>query len=109
MANQDKMKILTDEVRTRFRNSKEITLGNVAPLRYLNACKNNLNTHSLHSQLIPFCIGIREAMRVYPPIPSGLPRIVAEGGNSILGKWVPAGTHVSVHQFSTYHSPQNFK
>ncbi|KAI3340200.1 cytochrome P450 [Ustulina deusta] len=90
MANQDKMKILTDEVRTRFRNSKEITLGNVAPLRYLNAC-------------------IREAMRVYPPIPSGLPRIVAEGGNSILGKWVPAGTHVSVHQFSTYHSPQNFK
>ncbi|KAI1420079.1 cytochrome P450 [Xylaria sp. FL1777] len=90
VSNRDKMKTLTDEVRTRFRDSKEITLENVAPLQYLNAC-------------------IREAMRVYPPVPSGLPRIVAEGGKSILGKWVPAGTRVSVHQFSTYHSSRNFK
>ncbi|KAI0411894.1 cytochrome P450 [Xylaria grammica] len=90
MANRDKMKILTDEIRTRFTCRGEITLENVAPLRYLNAC-------------------IREGMRVYPPVPSGLPRIVAEGGNSILGKWVPEGTRVSVHQYSAYHSPENFK
>ncbi|KAI1349182.1 cytochrome P450 [Xylaria sp. FL0043] len=90
MANRDKMKILSNEVRQRFNNSKEITLENVAPLRYLNAC-------------------IREGMRVYPPVPSGIPRVVAEGGNPILGKWVPAGTRVSVHQYSTYHSPVNFR
>ncbi|KAF2970121.1 hypothetical protein GQX73_g3426 [Xylaria multiplex] len=76
MANRDKMKTLTDEVRTRFSSKDEITLENVAPLRYLNAC-------------------IREGMRVYPPVPSGLPRIVAEGGNSILGRWVPAGTNTT--------------
>ncbi|KAI0975079.1 cytochrome P450 [Xylaria arbuscula] len=90
MANPDKMNILKDEVRGRFRHSNEITLENAAPLRYLNAC-------------------IREGLRIYPPVPSGIPRIVAEGGNSILGKWVPAGTRVSVHQFSTYHSHENFK
>ncbi|RWA05598.1 hypothetical protein EKO27_g9507 [Xylaria grammica] len=90
VANRDKMKILTDEVRTRFTCREEITLENVAPLRYLNAC-------------------IREGMRVYPPVPSGIPRIIAEGGNSILGKWVPEGTRVSVHQYSAYHSPENFK
>ncbi|KAJ3579139.1 hypothetical protein NPX13_g1417 [Xylaria arbuscula] len=88
--NRDKMEILTHELRSRFRHGDEITLENIAPLRYLNAC-------------------IREGMRVFPPIPSGLPRIIAEGGNSILGRWVPEGTRVSVHQYSTYHSPENFK
>ncbi|KAI0466298.1 cytochrome P450 [Xylaria cf. heliscus] len=90
ISNPDKMKILTQEIRTRFQSSTDITLEGLAPLPYLNAC-------------------IREGMRVYPPVPSALPRVVAEGGNSILGKWVPEGTRVSVHQFSTYHSPDNFR
>ncbi|KAI8945450.1 cytochrome P450 [Xylaria longipes] len=90
MSNPDKMEILTDEIRGSFQSSTDITLEGLAPLPYLNAC-------------------IREGMRVYPPVPSALPRIVAEGGNSILGKWVPAGTHVSVHQFAAYHSPDNFR
>ncbi|KAI0399852.1 cytochrome P450 [Xylaria palmicola] len=88
--NPDKMKILTDEIRTTFKRSEDITLGDLASLPYLNAC-------------------IREGLRIYPPVPSAIPRIVAEGGNSILGKWVPGGTRVSVHQWSTYHSPDNFK
>ncbi|KAI0874262.1 cytochrome P450 [Hypoxylon argillaceum] len=88
--NPDKMKILTDEIRPRFQSSQYITLEELAPLPYLNAC-------------------IREALRIYPPVATGLPRIVAAGGNSILGKWVPEGTRVSVHQYSTYHSPANFK
>ncbi|KAI1183022.1 cytochrome P450 [Nemania serpens] len=90
MANQDKMRILTDEIRPRFKSSKDITLEQLASLPYLNAC-------------------LREAMRIYPPVPSGLPRVVAEGGNAILGKWVPAGIRVSVHQYSTYRSPDNFR
>ncbi|KAI1124054.1 cytochrome P450 [Nemania abortiva] len=90
VTNLDKMKILTDELRPRFRSYKDITLEALAPLPYLNAC-------------------LREGMRVYPPVPSSLPRVVADGGNSILGRWVPAGTRVSVHQYSTYHSPANFK
>ncbi|KAI0102630.1 cytochrome P450 [Nemania sp. FL0031] len=90
ISNPDKMKILTNEIRPRFESSRDITLEKLAPLPYLNAC-------------------LREAMRVYPPVPSSLPRIVADGGNSILGRWVPGGTRVSVHQYSTYHSPANFK
>lgn len=105
------MEILTHELRSRFRHSDEITLETVAPLKYLNACKDSFKKPlvCLLISLIPVCIGIREAMRVFPPIPSGIPRIVAEGGNSILGRWVPEGTRVSVHQYSTYHSPENFK
>ncbi|KAJ8126041.1 hypothetical protein O1611_g7597 [Lasiodiplodia mahajangana] len=79
ISNPDKMKILTDEIRPRFESSRDITLEQLAPLPYLNAC-------------------LREGMRVYPPVPSALPRIVADGGNSILGRWVPGGTRVSVHQ-----------
>ncbi|GAP84455.1 putative cytochrome p450 monooxygenase [Rosellinia necatrix] len=88
--NPSKMRILVNEVRTSFSSADEIDLEGLARLPYLNAC-------------------LREGMRVYPPVPSGLPRIVAEGGNSILGKWVPEGTSVSVHQFATYHNPENFK
>lgn len=102
------MKILTDEIRGRFQSSIDITLGGLAPLPYLNACKSLSNFIFQVPYDSPF-LGIREGMRVYPPVPSGLPRIVAEGGNSILGRWVPAGTHVSVHQFATYHSPDNFR
>ena len=53
--------------------------------------------------------GIREALRFQPPVPTGLPRVIAEGGNIVLDKWVPEGTRVSVHQMATFHSPANFK
>ncbi|KAF7538061.1 hypothetical protein G7054_g3272 [Neopestalotiopsis clavispora] len=90
LANPEKMKILTDEIRSRFENYQDITFEALAQLDYLNAC-------------------IREGLRVYPSIPSGIPRVVADGGNIILGKYVPGGTRVSVHQTATYRSPANFK
>lgn len=54
--------------------------------------------------------GIYEGMRLYPSVPAGVPRQVrqAGGGQHILGKWVPGGTRVSVHHWSTYHSAKNF-
>lgn len=33
----------------------------------------------------------------------------SEGGQFICGRWVPAGTTVSVHHYSTYHSASNFR
>ncbi|KAK7936023.1 cytochrome P450 [Apiospora marii] len=90
LANPDKMKILTDEIRQAFPSSDAISMEELASLPYLNAC-------------------IREGLRVYPPIPSSIPREVAPGGNEILGRRIPAGTRISVHQTATYRSPANFR
>ncbi|KAF2968987.1 hypothetical protein GQX73_g4601 [Xylaria multiplex] len=86
----DKMKILTDEVRGSFSSDEDITFEALSKLEYLNAC-------------------IREGLRVYPPVPSAIPRKIAEGGNNIMGKWLPAGTRVSVHPTAAYRSPANFR
>ncbi|GAP91231.1 putative cytochrome p450 monooxygenase [Rosellinia necatrix] len=88
--NPNKMKTLTDEIRGRFTSNKDITFEALCQLDYLNAC-------------------LREGLRVYPSIPSAIPREIPEGGNIIMGKWLPAGTRVSVHQTATYRSPTNFR
>ncbi|POS72772.1 hypothetical protein DHEL01_v208832 [Diaporthe helianthi] len=86
----EKMKTLVDEIRGSFTNLDDLTLENLAELKYMNAC-------------------LKEALRVYPPVPIGSPRVVLEGGQVILGKWVPPETRVSVHHWSTYRSEENFK
>lgn len=55
-----------------------------------------------------FLLGLKEALRIYPPVPIGSPRIIQQGGQTILGKWIPPETRVSVHHWSTYHSESNF-
>lgn len=90
LVNPDKKKILTNEIRNRFKTYQDITFEALAQLEYLNAC-------------------LREAHRAYPSIPTGLPRVVAQGGNVILGKYIPEGTRVSMHQAATYWSSTNFR
>ncbi|KAI1750503.1 cytochrome P450 [Xylaria castorea] len=90
MKNPDKMKILTDEIRRRFKSNEEMTFEALGQLEYLNAC-------------------LREGLRVYPSIPTAIPREIAEGGNVVMGKWLPGGIRVSVHQTATYRSPANFR
>lgn len=50
-----------------------------------------------------------EGLRCYPPVPTGLNRKVPKGGATICGEFVPEDTSMSVHQFSTYRSEDNFK
>ncbi|KAI0396507.1 cytochrome P450 [Xylariaceae sp. FL0594] len=88
--NPDKLRNLTEEIRGSFESRKEINFEVLAQLQYLNAC-------------------LKEGLRVYPPGPIGFPCIIANGGAAVLGKWLPGGTHVSVHHYSTYRSPANFK
>lgn len=60
------------EVRSSFSSSDEITILSASNLKYMIAC-------------------LDEALRIYPPTPSGFSRIVPEGGDIIAGKWVPSG------------------
>ena len=49
---------------------------------------------------------LQETMRIWPAIPSSLPRM--SHGCFIDGDWVPSGTKVGVHQWSAYRSELNF-
>lgn len=37
---------------------------------------------------------INEGLRMYPPVPTGLPRAVPEGGAAICGSWVPQDVRI---------------
>ena len=93
--NPDKMRTLTNEIRTCFPTEQAIALSTLRDLPYLNAVLN-------------------EGLRLCPPIPAGLPRLVPEGGDTVCGQWMPGGTAVSVHAWtlslsSTYfHNPLSF-
>lgn len=66
------MKRLKDEVRSAFTHYDEITATSAAPLNYLKAIA-------------------QEAMRIHPPLPFALPRVVSEGGSTVDGHFLPGG------------------
>ena len=65
-------KALLEEVRSRFASYDEINAASTAQLQYLNAVA-------------------LEGMRIYPPVPIALPRVVPEGGDTVAGHFIPAG------------------
>ncbi|CAG8908965.1 unnamed protein product [Penicillium egyptiacum] len=80
---------LQDEIRSAFTKEEEITLESCNKLEY--------------------CLAVlTEALRLYPPVAVGLPRIVDAQGDMIAGNWVPGGTVVSVSHLAASHSPANF-
>lgn len=52
---------------------------------------------------------LKESLRMYPPVPIGLPRISPPGGMTVGGYFVPEGTSLAIHQLSTYRAKENFK
>ncbi len=67
---------LTQEVRSSFNSDQEITLLSVQNLKYMLACLN-------------------ETLRMYPPVPFGMPRLVPAGGINITGEPVPENVSVA--------------
>ncbi|KAK1674114.1 cytochrome P450 [Colletotrichum godetiae] len=90
LMNRDCLGKLTDEVRTTFKTEEEIDLVSVNKLTYMLAC-------------------LDEALRVYPPVSMGLPRVTPKGGANICGKFVPENTIVAIHQWAINHNEKYFK
>lgn len=70
VTNPQAMEKLEEEVRSAFSNEDEINVTSVNKLTYMLAC-------------------LDEALRMYPPAPAGLPRVVPKGGAIIADKFVP--------------------
>ncbi|KAL3475518.1 cytochrome P450 [Aspergillus californicus] len=80
---------LSDEVRSVMQCEGDITFSNAtANLPYMLGC-------------------IEEALRRYPPVPSGFQRITTSP-SVISGYQISQNTKVSVHQSAAYYSPLNF-
>lgn len=63
---------LVAQIRGKFTRQSEITIDEVNNMEYLIAC-------------------LQEALRVYPPVPTGFPRAVPKGGDTISGLYIPEG------------------
>lgn len=61
---------LKDEVRSEFSTEEEINIVSVNKLSYMLAC-------------------LDEALRMYPPVANGLPRVCPKGGSRVLGEYLP--------------------
>lgn len=66
----EKMSIIVDEVRGAFQKDSDIEMRALEHMPYLNAC-------------------IEEGLRIYPPVPVGLPRITPDEGLLVCGEHIP--------------------
>ncbi len=63
---------LRNEIRGTFQSYGDITAASTEPLKYMRAV-------------------ILEGLRIYPPLPFALPRLVPEGGDTVDSHFLPAG------------------
>ena len=67
-----------------------ITLEDLARQKYLNAV-------------------LQEGLRMYPPVPIGLPRVTPREGSVLCGQFVPGETSIAVNQLATYRMEEHFR
>ncbi|KAL0933999.1 cytochrome P450 ClCP1 [Colletotrichum truncatum] len=90
LANRECLEKVTQEVRSTFQLETDIDIISVGRLPYMLAC-------------------LDEALRMYPPVALGLPRVTPKGGATINGKFVPEKTIVAIHQWTIHHKEEYFK
>ncbi|KAL9118078.1 MAG: hypothetical protein Q9187_005379 [Circinaria calcarea] len=84
----DTLQKLTDEIRGSFNQESDMSFTNLSKLSYLNAV-------------------VEEGLRITAPVPLGMPRVVPQGGDTVCGKWLPAGVRniprhlLSLHNLQT--------
>lgn len=89
LMNRPTLDKLVSEIRSTFKTEDELDFESVSNVPYLIA-------------------SLDEGLRMYPPVPIGLPRTVPEGGDTVAGFFVPGGTIVEVQHKATYQSSRNF-
>ncbi|GME26171.1 cytochrome p450 [Neofusicoccum parvum] len=89
LRNPDKMARLVAEIRSAFASPDDMSLQNLPQQPYLNAC-------------------LEEALRIYPPVPGGLPRLTPPGGTIVCGEHVPGNVTIFVTNWAAYHSSRHF-
>jgi cytochrome P450 len=72
LKNPQKLARLTKEIRSAFTSFDDITMVKLSHLEYLQAC-------------------IEEGLRMYPPVPAGLPRTTPQSGAKVCNRWIPGG------------------
>jgi cytochrome P450 len=102
------LKKVTAEVRNAFDSDDDMDINSINRLEYMLAV-------------------LHEGLRIYPPAPSALPRVIMNG-DTVSGRWVPPGvsnfgplmlitssfsnarmqTTVGVYQFAAHHYSKNF-
>ncbi|KAH7396245.1 cytochrome P450 monooxygenase-like protein [Pyrenochaeta sp. MPI-SDFR-AT-0127] len=78
------------ELRSTFKNEAHMSFASLSQLKILNAI-------------------IQETFRMYPPVPTSLPRVVPSEGATVCGTYIPSGTQLGIAQYPAYRSSQNFK
>ncbi|CAO2654611.1 Nn.00g113440.m01.CDS01 [Neocucurbitaria sp. VM-36] len=69
-------------------------------------CKDRVVSYA-DSQQLPFVQAcVKEALRVFGPVPMGLPRVAPKGGLTIGDRTLPEGTIVSVSPWVIHHSKE---
>lgn len=76
LKNPEVMTRLESEIRSSFQDVSEIDFRSIGKQKYTLACLN-------------------ETLRLFPPVPSGLSRVVPRDGDNIDGKWVPGGVRMA--------------
>ncbi|KAL2266034.1 hypothetical protein VTJ83DRAFT_5386 [Remersonia thermophila] len=89
LTHPDKHGRLVREIRGAFATEADITVTALGQLKYLNAV-------------------LKEALRMYPPIPGALPRTVTGAGEVIDNYWISGGTTVGVPHWAACQSEFNF-
>lgn len=90
------MRRLAEEIRANFETNDCITLDGLQDLPFLNAV-------------------LKGGLRLSPPFPWIIPRVIPEGGSTICGVWLPAGTKISLHtnaihrNLEYFHDPDTFR
>lgn len=69
---------------------------------------SHMNFQTVTTRLPLLIATISEALRIYPPVPSGHPRLIKTPDRVIDGKFVPIGTAVVVYQWASNHSSRNW-
>ncbi|KAH7118908.1 cytochrome P450 [Dendryphion nanum] len=86
MRNPEKLAILVDEVRERFKSQEEITFASLKELKYLDAV-------------------VKETFRVASALPNGPPRISPPEGAMLCGEYIPGNTYLSTHDHTINFDP----